>query len=147
MNKESKKNQGMSQDTSRDMSQDMSVEEILKSIRGIIDDRDDVDDDILELTNVVSEPSEYITKSPGSSENLVSEKSTVEASNMLQQFAKVAKVAHESTKDTIKNRTLEDLVVEMMRPQISKWLDDNLPSLVKNLIEKEIKKLVPDDTK
>lgn len=139
MTKEPKKNQ------------DMSVEEILKSIRGIIDNRDNIaqdnDDDILELTNIVSEPTEHATKSPRSSENLVSEKSTVETSNMLHQFAKVAKVVQESTKDTIKHRTLEDLVVEMMRPQLGKWLDENLPSLVKDLIEKEIKRLVPDDTK
>ena len=39
--------------------------------------------------------------------------------------------------------TLEDLVIEAMKPELSTWLDKNLPSLVTNLVEKEIKKLLP----
>jgi hypothetical protein len=38
---------------------------------------------------------------------------------------------------------LEDFVVEMMKPQLKLWLDSHLPSLVRELVEKEIKRLVP----
>lgn len=38
-------------------------------------------------------------------------------------------------------RTLEDLVKEVMRPMIKEWLDSNLPGLVERLVEREIDRL------
>lgn len=40
--------------------------------------------------------------------------------------------------------TLEDLVIEAIKPFLSDWLNENLPTIVKQLVSKEIKKLVPD---
>lgn len=39
------------------------------------------------------------------------------------------------------NRTIEDLVKEVMRPMIREWLDQNLPGLVERLVRKEIERL------
>ncbi len=39
-------------------------------------------------------------------------------------------------------RTVEDLVVEMIRPLLREWLDRNLPILVERIVQKEIRKLV-----
>lgn len=39
--------------------------------------------------------------------------------------------------------TLEALVVEALKPELSAWLDKNLPILVTHIVEKEIKKLLP----
>lgn len=39
--------------------------------------------------------------------------------------------------------TLEELVIEAMTPELSAWLDKNLATLVSHLVEKEIKKLLP----
>ena len=36
------------------------------------------------------------------------------------------------------NRTLEDLVREMLRPMLKTWLDDNLPLMVERLVRAEI---------
>lgn len=41
--------------------------------------------------------------------------------------------------------TLEDLVVESLKPELSEWLNKNLPTLVQSLVEKEIRKLTPRD--
>lgn len=41
--------------------------------------------------------------------------------------------------------TLEDLVVESLKPELSEWLNKNLPTLVQTLVEKEIRKLIPRD--
>jgi cell pole-organizing protein PopZ len=41
--------------------------------------------------------------------------------------------------------TLEDLVVELLKPELSSWLNQHLPGLVKQIVEKEIKKLIPHD--
>ena len=38
--------------------------------------------------------------------------------------------------------TVEDLVVEMIRPMLREWLDKNLPATVERIVQKEIRKLV-----
>ncbi|MBC8240716.1 MAG: DUF2497 domain-containing protein [Alphaproteobacteria bacterium] len=40
------------------------------------------------------------------------------------------------------HQTLEGLVKELLRPMLKEWLDENLPTLVERLVEKEIVKLV-----
>lgn len=37
--------------------------------------------------------------------------------------------------------TVEDLVVESLKPLLKEWLDNNLPSLVESLVKREISKL------
>jgi uncharacterized protein len=39
------------------------------------------------------------------------------------------------------NRTLEDLVKEMLRPMLKSWLDDNLPGLVERIVKAEIERV------
>jgi cell pole-organizing protein PopZ len=39
------------------------------------------------------------------------------------------------------NRTIEDLVKEVMRPMIKEWLDAHLPSLVERLVRREIDRI------
>ncbi len=42
--------------------------------------------------------------------------------------------------------TVEDIVTEILKPQLKEWLDQNLPSIVKTIVEKEVKKLIsPED--
>jgi DNA polymerase III alpha subunit (gram-positive type) len=40
-------------------------------------------------------------------------------------------------------KSVEELVKEILRPELTKWLNDNLPAIVKQLVEKEIKKIIP----
>lgn len=42
---------------------------------------------------------------------------------------------------TSSGKTVEEHVVELLRPLLSEWLDKNLPTLVERLVEKEIAKL------
>jgi cell pole-organizing protein PopZ len=39
------------------------------------------------------------------------------------------------------HRTLEDMVMELMRPLLKDWLDQNLPALVEKLVQKEIERI------
>jgi cell pole-organizing protein PopZ len=39
------------------------------------------------------------------------------------------------------NRTIEDLVKEVMRPMIREWLDENLPGIVDRLVRREVERL------
>jgi uncharacterized protein len=40
------------------------------------------------------------------------------------------------------NRTLEDMVRELIRPMLKSWIDENLPPLVERLVREEITRLV-----
>ncbi len=40
-----------------------------------------------------------------------------------------------------RGRTLEDLVVEMLRPMIKDWLDANLPQIVEEKVEEEVQRV------
>lgn len=39
------------------------------------------------------------------------------------------------------NRTIEDLVKEVMRPMVKDWLDENLPALTERLVRREVERL------
>jgi len=41
--------------------------------------------------------------------------------------------------------TIEDLVLETMRPLMKEWLDSNLEIIVRDIVEKEIRKIIPRD--
>ena len=38
-------------------------------------------------------------------------------------------------------RTLEDLVMELMRPMLKEWLDQNLPPVVERIVQKEVERI------
>ena len=40
-------------------------------------------------------------------------------------------------------KSMEELVKEILRPELKRWLNDNLPTIVKQLVDKEIKKIIP----
>lgn len=122
MSKESKK------------SQDMSIEDILKSVKGVINERKNLsneDEDILELTEIIDQDEE----------ELISTKSAEKVNDILKNFTSTIKDKNLDNNVSSKN-ALEELVIEMLKPELKTWLDKNLPSLVKELVESEIKKLV-----
>jgi len=41
-------------------------------------------------------------------------------------------------------RTIEELVRDMLRPLLKEWLDSNLPSLVERVVRDEVDRLVRD---
>jgi uncharacterized protein len=141
-------------DSIRQKSHGMSVEEIIKSIKGIIDDHNNTadksaSDDVLELTEIVENKENLEKFSEHETidkidDNLISETTTLDALNKLKQFEAFAKAKIQENKQP-KIRTIEDLVVEMMKPQLKKWLDDNLPNIIQKLVEKEIRRLIPDE--
>lgn len=127
MSKESKK------------SQDMSIEEILKSVKGVINERKNLsndDEDILELTEIIDQDEE----------ELISTKSTEKVNNILKNFTSTIKDKNLDNNVSSKS-ALEELVIEMLKPELKTWLDKNLPLLVKELVENEIKKLIQNSRK
>ena len=124
--------------------QDLSVEEILDSIRGVINNqsaktnKQESDADILVFTDL-----QYSGDEVYDTEDLVSQGVVEEAAEALRNFAQQAgKMSPETPKSRV-GRTVEELMVEMLRPEISRWLNANLPSIVHQLVEKEIRRLTP----
>lgn len=39
-------------------------------------------------------------------------------------------------------KTVEDLVIESLKPMLKEWLDKNLPTIVQKIVEKEVKRIV-----
>jgi cell pole-organizing protein PopZ len=138
----------------------MSVEEIIRSIRGVIDNHNDgkktteniaAREDVLELTEILgntkvdSDIMSDLSSKQESKERLISDSSARDTTDVLKQFATTAKRVVQDHER--KSHTVEELVINMMRPQLKKWLDENLPKLVRELVEKEIRRLIPDDDK
>ena len=117
----------------------MLIEDILKSVKGVINERKNLsneDEDILELTEIIDQDEE----------ELISTKSAEKVNDILKDFTSTIKDKNLDNNVSSKN-ALEELVIEMLKPELKTWLDKNLPSLVKELVESEIKKLVQNSRK
>ena len=130
-----------------DMSREPSMEDILSSIRRVIA-RDEApgsirearlaeNDDILDLQDEEAEAAP-------SAEELVSEASADAARQSLEALtAAVAPAVAAATvaAPTVAGRTMEDVVLDALRPMLKAWLDTNLPPLVEAMVAKEINRI------
>jgi uncharacterized protein len=82
-----------------------------------------------EKSTLVSEPA--ASKSASALSSLAS---TVE-------IERLASTPHSVTALGNGSRTLEDMVLEMLRPLLKDWLDKNLPGTVDRLVQKEIERI------
>ena len=137
------------------MTQDVSVQDILGSLKEMINKRgdnngknsadtkspsftdDDEDDDVIELVNV--------DNSKQHRKSLLSEVTTSDALSQIKMFAE--NVGNPSFKkhNPSADKTVEDFIVELIKPYLAEWLDANLPKIVEKIVEKEIKQLIPQE--
>ena len=122
---------------------DATIEDIIKSIRGIIDnntnnlssnpiptDNNNITDDILELTSIsCKDPQDY----------LISDRVKTITKSEINKLTDAITKGYISDKD----RQLELLITNLMKPLIKTWLDDNLPKIVNNIVSEEIKRIIP----
>ena len=120
-----------------------SMEEILASIRKII--AEDVPGhaaaelgsaDIIELTEVLEEGH------PLAAGGLVSENAADRSANAM--AALRSAVRQEAERQSVSlgdgsNRSVEDVVQDLVRPMLREWMDTNLAPLVERLVEREIR--------
>ena len=60
-------------------------------------------------------------------------------------FSRIASIANDHGRErgtVLEEQTIEHIVKEVMRPMIRQWLDDNLPTVVERMVEKEIKSIM-----
>lgn len=113
--------------------EELSVEEILTSIRGVINGHSikpsrtrEKEEDILELTD---------------NEILISDEVAEEAKESLKHLT--SKI-DDNNKDKIFN-SIEELVINIIKPEIKSWLNANLSGIVRQIVEKEVKRLTSKD--
>lgn len=151
--------------------QDQSMEEILQSIKRIIADEDEdtpapaknLGSDVLELTEMVQDDG-TVTKAsfeppaskgfesammparPVFEEGLVSDK-TASASaaamrSLMNQPKEEMKPMPKIDSPSFRSgNTVEDLMMEAMRPMLKAWLDANLQPIVEHLVEREVRRI------
>lgn len=133
-----------------DMSREPSMEDILSSIRRVIA-RDEAPgttrevrvpeaDDILDLQDEEDQPA----GGEAETDELVSEASADAARQSLEALsAAVAPAAATAAAAPAPTggRTMEDVVLDALRPMLKEWLDTNLPPLVEAMVAKEISRI------
>jgi hypothetical protein len=81
---------------------------------------------------------------PSSMDSLLSEnamRAGVSAIQGLRHASQRTKVSEEK-KDSLKGRTVDDIMTELLKPLLSEWLNKNLPELVERVVKEEIRKIV-----
>lgn len=77
-------------------------------------------------------------------ENLVSPQAVSASANSLSRLAQATKFAPKRSFSSLadqRNVTLDQLIQDMIRPMIKQWIDTHLPSLVEEMVAKEIKRI------
>jgi uncharacterized protein len=77
-------------------------------------------------------------------ENLVSPQAVSASANSLSRLAQATKFAPKKGFSNLadqRNITLDQLIQDMIRPMIKQWIDTHLPSLVEEMVAKEIKRI------
>ena len=149
---------------------DESIDKVLNSIKDVITNNSaEPNKDVLELTekvdvkksdsaaNTDSSNDDILTKidsanteehaqpKQNNQEELLNKNAAEESKKVLKDLIKMTE-KNNADKSALKGRTsLEELVVEIIRPELSKWLNDNLPAIVTEVVQKEINKLIPKD--
>ncbi|QNO29026.1 DUF2497 domain-containing protein [Sphingopyxis sp. OPL5] len=134
-----------------DMSREPSMEDILSSIRRVIardeapgavrEVRAPASEDVLELHD---EEDEAEGAAPvAGEEELVSAASADAARQSLEALtaAVTPAVAAAVSAPAATARTMEDVVLDALRPMLKDWLDTNLPPLVEAMVAKEISRI------
>lgn len=140
-----------------DLSREPSMEDILSSIRRVIardespqqirDSKAGAPQDVLELQDEDdhtpdTETSDNIVES--AAEELVSNVSAEATRQSLEALTAVitpdaATAAAPAPRPG--GRSMEDVVIEAMRPMLKQWLDTNLPGMVEAMVAKEISRI------
>ena len=138
-----------------DMSREPSMEDILSSIRRVIA-RDEAPgaarevrvaeaDDILDLQEQEDRAADAAAEAAPETEELVSEASADAARQSLEALTAAitpaAAAPPVAAAPAAAGRTMEDVVLEALRPMLKDWLDTNLPPLVEAMVAKEISRI------
>lgn len=122
------------------------LEDILRSIRNIIDDNQD-----RELKMTQSEPKiEASTKEEMQILELTELANLKDENTLLSDEAiKKSMLSIDSFTENLaeksysKNNSIDDVIYDLIKPMMQDWLNNNLPKIVERVVTEEIRRLVP----
>ena len=137
-----------------DLSKEPSMEDILSSIRRVIE-REDAErpataaptkdaapvedyDEPLELTEISPAPAD---DEADDFDAIVSEVAAEETRKRLARLATRAPTESAPVSGPTASPTIEDMVRESLRPMLKAWLDDNLPDMVERIVTREVERI------
>ncbi len=82
-------------------------------------------------------------KQPVDSDKLVAETTAQASTAVMKELVSKIPGPEIEHKEFRSGNTVEDLVVETLKPMLKEWLDNNLEPLVRDIVEHEIRKLLP----
>lgn len=107
-----------------------AIHAIMSDINDVITNKKQVaNTDIYELTEVAK------NDSPEKIDALLSEQVASDTRKSLEAFSKLMKNDESSE--------IKNIVAALIKPQLSEWLNNNLRTIVTQVVESEIKKLIP----
>lgn len=119
------------------------------TVKTTVKTTDNDDDSVLELTNEVS--SETGGNTPSSAQGVFGDRRKEERlindqklDSMRQSLSALVAMEGENSarpSQPAQQTSLEDLTRDLMRPMLKKWLDENLPQLVEEMVAREIQRL------
>lgn len=139
-----------------DMSREPSMEDILSSIRRVIardeapgsreqrpvaESEDVLDLDDAESDDAASDDAPAPAPAIPTEEELVSAASADAARQSLEALTAAVAPAAAPAPVATGGRTMEDVVLEALRPMLKDWLDTNLPGMVEAMVAKEISRI------
>jgi len=116
--------------------QEPSIEEILASVRRIISE-DEADEDILVLTEALDEEPEREPEEVEDDRLVSDEVEEVSAASISGLTEALAASARLGDGD----KTLEQLVKEVLRPILKEWLEANLSEIVERIVRDEVERI------
>lgn len=109
-------------------------------------------DDIMAMPTNLEMPAEIVAEEPApviefSNEGLVSNAAVETAAASIKTLLETPGAADHvfqpmPSAQFRSGATVEDLVIEALRPMLKEWLDGNLPQMVERLVDREIKRIV-----
>ncbi len=118
-----------------------AVQEAVEEVHEEMDSLEKAVEDIQEN----QEPIQETVDESESKESLVSTDTAIATSSTLQQLINSIPKPASDAPQFRGGHTIEDLTIEALKPMLKEWLDDNLQVVVEDLLQKEIRKLIPKD--
>lgn len=138
---------------SSSIKEERHLDDIIDSIRGIIKQHDplkgasdnsdniniELDDHDEHLQDSADEPLELdrIDVNDQNNQELISNDTLSEIKLLINKFNEQVKSSQQNT-----NNVLQNNMLEVMRPIIKEWLDNNLPKMVEQILQDELKKII-----
>lgn len=77
------------------------------------------------------------------SHNLIHEETIYQSTNSIKKLMEAKNIVKKVNNSFTNDELLTKIAVNIMEPKLEKWLNDNLPNLVEEIVRKEIEKIIP----